>query len=104
VWLLCSMFQLLVNANVVPSSPILVTLMMEALHSSKIQVHTRATQHTIQEDGIFHSHRRENLNSFKSISISVTGCRGLQVCEMLRILQCLHSRLTDDREVATHMH
>jgi hypothetical protein len=30
-----SVFQLLVNANVVPSSPILVTLMMEALRPPK---------------------------------------------------------------------
>jgi hypothetical protein len=34
---------LLVIANVVPSSPILVTLMIEALHSSETLVLTRAT-------------------------------------------------------------
>jgi hypothetical protein len=39
-------------ANVVLSSPILVTLMMEALLSSETSVLTRATQHTIQGDGI----------------------------------------------------
>jgi hypothetical protein len=44
--------KLLVTTNVVPSSPILVTLMMEAIRSSETSVLTRATQRHIPEDGI----------------------------------------------------
>jgi hypothetical protein len=45
-------YRLLVTANVFPNSPILVTLMMEAIRSSKTSVLTRATQGHIPEDGI----------------------------------------------------
>jgi hypothetical protein len=48
-------FQLLITANVVPSSPILVAMMMETIRSSETSVLTRATWHHIPKDGILRS-------------------------------------------------
>jgi hypothetical protein len=54
--------RLLVTANVIPNSPILVTLMMEALDFSETSSPTRTTRRNIPEDGIVHSHCREHPN------------------------------------------
>jgi hypothetical protein len=55
--------------NVVPGSPTLVTLMMEAIRSSKTLVLTRTIGHTIPEDSILHSHHCEKLKSYNAILI-----------------------------------
>jgi hypothetical protein len=45
----------LVTANIVPSSPILFTLIMEPLSSSEISVLTRATRRNIPESPVIYS-------------------------------------------------
>jgi hypothetical protein len=61
--------RLLVTAKVVPISPILVTLIMEAARYSDTSVPTRVTKRNIPEHGILHSYRRENIKSY----IELTG-------------------------------
>jgi hypothetical protein len=63
-----SVLRLLITANVAASLPILVTLMMESIRSSVTSVLKRATRRNIPGDGILHSHRRENLKSYTTLT------------------------------------
>jgi hypothetical protein len=65
---LCRVRRLVVTDNLVPSSPILVALMMDAPHFSETSVLTRATRRNIPEDGIPHGHHSENLKSYHSLN------------------------------------
>jgi hypothetical protein len=60
--------ELLVTANVVSSSLIVFILMMEAIRYFETSLLTTAALSHITEDGILHSHRRENLKSYTALT------------------------------------
>jgi hypothetical protein len=76
--------QLLGTANVIPSSPILVTLIMEAQRSSETSVLTRATGHNISEEGILYRIIWDiKLTFFKIVSFRTSKFHGKQMLQYL---------------------
>jgi hypothetical protein len=64
-----------------------VTLMMEALRSTETSVLTRTTQPNIQEDGIVHSYRHENLKSYIAHSlVTLYQMKGPLIFILLEVL------------------
>jgi hypothetical protein len=63
-----SVRRLLVTVNVVPSTPNLVTLMMDELSSSETSILTTSARRNMPEDTILHSHRHENLKSYRAFT------------------------------------
>jgi hypothetical protein len=59
---------LFVTAIIVPSGPILYTLMMEEIISSETSVLMKATRRHIQEYGILHIYRLQNLKSYAALN------------------------------------
>jgi hypothetical protein len=66
-----SVLRLLITDNV-PSSPILVTLMIGVRRFSETSVLSPAARRNIPEDGILHSHRRENLKFYTILQFLAT--------------------------------
>jgi hypothetical protein len=50
----CGVLRSLVTDSIVPSSPILVTMMIEAVHFSEMSILTTATWCNIPEGGLLH--------------------------------------------------
>jgi hypothetical protein len=62
------------------------TMKLEAIHSSESSDHTSSTRRHIPEDGILHSHRRENLKYYKDTFNEQTNYRVLRTSTIMQLL------------------
>jgi hypothetical protein len=82
--------RLLVTTDIVPSTPILVTLTMQALRSFETSVPTRETRRNIPEDGIL-----DSLINFRALY----SRQQLQACKSVLSMMCLLCRSAFERVV-----
>jgi hypothetical protein len=59
---------------------------------------TRATQHNIPEDTILHSHRHENLKSYKCVSLMTTKHPRMGIHSALKILCMCYMHTRDNTQ------
>jgi hypothetical protein len=79
------------------------TLKMEVICSSATSVYTRSTRRHIPEDGILHTHRRENLKSYTTYAVPQPHLRDDSVIYSYEC-KCSVNPITSSNPVYSHTH